>query len=144
MFECMEVLIGRNPSVSCFLQLSGTCSVQNTRIHTYEIHPIFLLCFMKIIFLVRVLPSVFAKMGGQFPSCATLEQEIEGTWMKFLNNDGIVTGDQENQDEFRLKALAFAHWTFQKFDGKLLVCDLQGLFKTGIKSTFSFSFTKIA
>ena len=65
-------------------------------------------------------------MGGQFPRYSTLEEEIEGRWVKFLNNDGVEIGEQDNQEEFRLKALAFAHWTYQKFDGKLLVCDLQG------------------
>ena len=34
-------------------------------------------------------------------------------------------GGEENQ--FKLKALAFAHWTFNKFDGRLL--DLQGKLK---------------
>ena len=66
-------------------------------------------------------------MTGQFPSCGILEHEIEGTWQKFLNNDGLEMGGEENQ--FKLKALAFAHWTFNKFDGRLLVCDLQGKLK---------------
>lgn len=39
-----------------------------------------------------------------------MEHEIEGTWQKFLNNDGLEVGGEENQ--FKLKALAFAHWTF--------------------------------
>lgn len=30
---------------------------------------------------------------------------------------------------FRNKALAFAHWTYHKFDAKILVCDLQGKLK---------------
>ena len=75
-------------------------------------------------FVIRVLPSVYAKMGVQFPSCATIEPEIEGTWHKFMNNDGLEVG--EGPEGFRNKALAFAHWTYHKFDGKLLVCDLQG------------------
>ena len=74
-----------------------------------------------------MLPSLFVKMTGQFPSCGILEHEIEGTWQKFLNNDGVEMGGEENQ--FKLKALAFAHWTFNKFDGRLLVCDLQGKLK---------------
>ena len=62
-------------------------------------------------------------MGGQFPSSATIEPEIEGTWQKFMKNDGLEIGDgQENQ--FTLKAIAFAHRTFNKFGGKLLACDL--------------------
>ena len=78
-------------------------------------------------FLNRVLPSVYAKMGGQFPSCATIEPEIEGTWHKFMNNGGLEVGEgPESFRNCRNKALAFAHWTFHKFDGKLLVCDLQG------------------
>ena len=66
-------------------------------------------------------------MTGEFRSCGILEHEIEGTWQKFLNNDGLEMGGEENQ--FKLKALAFAHWTFNKFDGRLLVCDLQGKLK---------------
>jgi len=50
-----------------------------------------------------------------------------GNLAKFLNNDGLEMGREENQ--FKLKALAFAHWTFTKFDGRLLVCDLQGKLK---------------
>jgi len=58
---------------------------------------------------IRVLPSVFAKMGGQFPSCATIEPLVEGSsWQKFMNNDGIEIGD--GQEDFRLKSLAFPHW----------------------------------
>ena len=79
---------------------------------------------MTFFFLIRVLPSVFAKMGGQLPSSATIEPELVGTWQKFMNNDGVEVG--EGQEEFRLKALAFAHWTFHRLGGKLLVCDLQG------------------
>ena len=48
-----------------------------------------------------------------------MEHEIEGTWQKFLNNDGLDMGGEENQ--FKLKALAFAHWTFNKFDGRRLI-----------------------
>lgn len=67
-------------------------------------------------------------MGGQFPSCATIEPLVEGSsWQKFMNNDGIEIGD--GQEDFRLKSLAFAHWTYNKFGGKLLVCDLQGKLK---------------
>ena len=67
------------------------------------------------------------RWGGQFPSCATIEPEIEGTWHKFMNNDGLEVG--KGQESFRNKALSFAHWTYHKFDGKLLVCDLQGKLK---------------
>ena len=66
-------------------------------------------------------------MGGQFPSCATTEPEIEGTWHKFMNNDGVEVG--EDQESFRNKGLAFVRWTFHKSDGKLLVFDLQGKLK---------------
>ena len=59
------------------------------------------------------------RWGGQFPSCATIEPEIEGTWHKFMNNNGLEVG--KGQESFRNKALAF-----HKFDVKLLVCDLQG------------------
>lgn len=66
-------------------------------------------------------------MGGQFPCFATIEPEIEGTWHKFMNNDRLEIG--KGHESFRNKALAFTHWTFNRFGGKLLVCDLQGKLK---------------
>ena len=76
----------------------------------------------------RVLPSVLVKLSGQFPACATIEPEIDcGRWSKFLNNDGLEAPVDGNQsDMFQMKALAFAHWSFHRFNGRLLVCDLQG------------------
>lgn len=50
-------------------------------------------------------------------------------WIKFLNNDGQEVSRRiahEPVEEFRLKALAFAHWTFHRFNGKAVICDLQG------------------
>lgn len=72
------------------------------------------------------MPSLFVKLTGQFPAYATIEPEIKGTWIKFLNNDGQEVMIDGQCEEFKLKALAFAHWTFHKFKGKVLVCDLQG------------------
>lgn len=69
--------------------------------------------------------------SGQCPPWGLLEPKVgEGQWHKFLNNDGQeVSQRAENApevEEFRLKALAFAHWTFKRFNGKAVVCDLQG------------------
>ena len=44
-----------------------------------------------------------------------------------MSNDGLEVG--KGHEGLRNKALAFAHWTYHKFDGKLLVRDLQGKLK---------------
>lgn len=43
-------------------------------------------------FVIRVLPSVYAKMGEQLPSCATIELKSEGTWHKIYEHDGLENG----------------------------------------------------
>lgn len=43
-------------------------------------------------FVIRVLPSVYAKMGGQLPSCATIELKSEGTWHKIYEHDRLENG----------------------------------------------------
>ena len=62
-------------------------------------------------------------------------------WYTFINNDGDETSFDERKDslpamvkEFGEKTLAFAHWVFDQFSGKVLVCDLQGNF--AIHSSF--------
>ena len=51
-------------------------------------------------------------------------------WLKFLNNDGQEVSQRsahgQEVEEFRLKAFGFAHWTFKRFSGKAIICDLQG------------------
>lgn len=82
-------------------------------------------------YLDSVAASVHAKMAsGQCPAWGILEPQIcGGRWMKFLNNDGQEVALEDPPDqllEFCHKSLTFAHWTFQHFGGRAVVCDLQG------------------
>ena len=86
---------------------------------------------VTLFILYSVIPVMHVKLkSGQFPPWGSMEPYIQGTWLKFINNDGQVVdiGEHPSEEdvEFSKKALAFAHWTFKKFQGKALVCDLQG------------------
>ena len=84
-----------------------------------------------------VLPSVHVKLlSGQFPPWGLIQPCIRGKWHKFLNNDGqavaMVENPAEEVVEFCNKSLAFAHCTYKHFEGRAVVCDLQG---TGFSSS---------
>ena len=53
----------------------------------------------------------------------TVEEFIDGDFIKYINNDGIVNSKQH---QLMGKAECFAHFTFQKSQGKLIVLDIQG------------------
>ena len=55
---------------------------------------------------------------------ATMERFVEGTFEKYINNNGIII-DSKNSD-MNLKAAAFVHFTFEKSHRKLMVVDIQG------------------
>ncbi|KAK3754933.1 hypothetical protein QZH41_019354 [Actinostola sp. cb2023] len=57
--------------------------------------------------------------GGAF---VTIEEFIDGAFVKFINNNGELCEDGELCE----KAQAFAHFTYQKSEGKLIVLDIQG------------------
>ena len=87
--------------------------------------------FQSVLIYDSVLPSVHVKLlSGQCPAWGLVEPRIGGTWYKFLNNDAqeVALGDNvpEQVTEFSQKSLAFAHWTFNYFQQRALVCDLQG------------------
>jgi len=49
-----------------------------------------------------------------------IEEFIDGKYVKFNSNAGY-----ENQDLSQVMA-AFTHWTWERTDRKLMICDLQG------------------
>ena len=95
---------------------------------------------VKLFILYSVIPSVHVKLkSGQFPPWGSMEPYIQGRWYKFINNDGQVVDIRENPREevveFSKKCQAFSHWTYKRFQGKAVVCDLQGMiFCCGFKS----------
>ena len=52
----------------------------------------------------------------------TIEEYINGDFVKYINNDGDICEEGEIGD----KAQAFAHFTYEKSEGKLIVLDIQG------------------
>ncbi len=55
---------------------------------------------------------------------ATMERFVEGTFEKYINNNGII--DDNNTSDISLKAAAFVHFSFEKSNRKLMVVDIQG------------------
>ena len=90
--------------------------------------------FTKFNFIHSVASPEHLKMtSGQCPAWGILEPQISsGKWVKFLNNDGqevAVEAPSDKEQEFCQKSLSFAHWTFQHFGGRAVVCDLQGRYR---------------
>ena len=60
-----------------------------------------------------------------------MEPYIQGRWYKLIKNDGQVVDIGENPSEevveFIKKCQAFSHCTYKPFEGKAVVCDLQGM-----------------
>ena len=55
----------------------------------------------------------------------TVEEFIEGTFAKCINNTGEICGDVSS--EISLKADAFVHFTYVNFNQQLMVSDIQGV-----------------
>lgn len=53
----------------------------------------------------------------------TVEEFIDGDFVKFINNNGIVC---EEDTTLCKKAQAFSHFTYEKSEGKVMVLDIQG------------------
>ena len=64
----------------------------------------------------------YANFNGEY---VTLEEFIEGTFAKYINNTGEICGDESS--ELSLKAEAFVHFTYVNSDQQLLVSDIQGV-----------------
>ncbi|KAK6536346.1 hypothetical protein TWF281_000585 [Arthrobotrys megalospora] len=58
-------------------------------------------------------------------TCISLEPFIEGHYVKYNNNAGYVNGDITEKSN--KAAQAFSHFTFERSQGRFLVCDLQGV-----------------
>lgn len=56
--------------------------------------------------------------------CVTVEEFIDGEFIKYLNNTGIVC--VKKADPFSQKAECLAHFSHEKSQGKLLLVDIQG------------------
>jgi hypothetical protein len=58
--------------------------------------------------------------------CLSLEPFIQGTYVKYNSNSGWVN-KVVSRDRFSQIAQAFSHFTFERSQGRFLVCDLQGV-----------------
>ena len=54
----------------------------------------------------------------------TIEEFIDGTFVKYINNNGVITCDE---GEVRNKSEAFIHFTWERSGKNLMVVDLQGV-----------------
>ena len=63
-----------------------------------------------------------ANFNGEY---ATVEEFIEGTFAKYINNTGEICGDVSS--EISLKAEAFVHFTYVNSNQQLVVSDIQGV-----------------
>ena len=63
----------------------------------------------------------FGKLYGQ---CVTVEEYLEGTFQKHVNNNGYVCGDG---GELSSKVETFSHYTYVKSGTQLMVLDIQGV-----------------
>ena len=62
-------------------------------------------------------------MGKTSDNYVTVEEFIPGEFVKYMNNNGELC---ESNSEAARKAQAFAHFTYEKSEGKVIVLDLQG------------------
>ncbi|OAA57623.1 MHCK/EF2 kinase [Niveomyces insectorum RCEF 264] len=58
-------------------------------------------------------------------ACISLEPFLEGDYSKYNNNSGGVHG--RTDDPTNQAAQAFSHFTYERSQGRFLVCDLQGV-----------------
>jgi hypothetical protein len=70
--------------------------------------------------------SCFKGKSGAADDCVSLEPYICGTYVKYNGNSGWVN-KSVSQDRFSQIAQAFSHFTFERSQGRFLVCDLQGV-----------------
>ncbi|KAK3364137.1 kinase-like domain-containing protein [Lasiosphaeria hispida] len=57
-------------------------------------------------------------------ACISLETFLEGTYIKYNGNAGFV--EDRHEGSANQAAQAFSHFTFERSQGRFLVCDLQG------------------
>ncbi|KAK6191268.1 hypothetical protein SNE40_003000 [Patella caerulea] len=60
----------------------------------------------------------------------TIEEYVDGQFKKWINNNGVIVPLSDmatiKDKEIFLKAQCFVHYTYEKFDKKLMVLDIQG------------------
>ena len=59
--------------------------------------------------------------------CVSIEEYIDGDFIKYINNNGDLCEEKNVMVE---KAECYAHFTYEKSEGKLIVLDLQGSYYT--------------
>ena len=64
----------------------------------------------------------YANFNGEY---ITVEEFIEGTFAKYINNNGEICGDVSS--EISLKVEAFVHFTYVNSNQQLMVSDIQGV-----------------
>ena len=64
----------------------------------------------------------YANFNGEY---ITVEEFIEGTFAKYINNNGEICGDVSS--DLSLKAEAFVHFTYVNSNQQLMVSDIQGV-----------------
>jgi hypothetical protein len=70
--------------------------------------------------------SCFKGKSDAADDCLSLEPYIRGTYVKYNGNSGWVN-ESNPRDHFSEVAQAFSHFTFERSQGRFLVCDLQGV-----------------
>uniref|UniRef100_A0ABM0MBV2 Uncharacterized protein LOC102800630 n=1 Tax=Saccoglossus kowalevskii TaxID=10224 RepID=A0ABM0MBV2_SACKO len=70
----------------------------------------------------RVLPCYIMKVEGE--PYYTIEKFLPGKFKKYLNNNGVAAKDGGVITD---KMCSFAHWCYQKYSGRILLLDLQGV-----------------
>jgi hypothetical protein len=64
--------------------------------------------------------------GGEGNQCMSLEPFMSGAYVKYNSNSGYVNDENANCP-INMAAQAFSHFTFERSQGKFLVCDVQGV-----------------
>ncbi|KAF2028257.1 hypothetical protein EK21DRAFT_70096 [Setomelanomma holmii] len=70
--------------------------------------------------------TCFKGKSDAVDNCLSLEPFIQGEYVKYNNNCGWINEAKRN-DRFNQIAQAFSHFTFERSQGRFLVCDLQGV-----------------
>ena len=91
-----------------------------------------LLVYFNDVFILKS-KKTFLVDGKQQSKYYAVEKVLKGTFTKYNNNFDFVADFSKYEEKtkemsaFNKVAQAFSHYTFQKSDGNLLVCDLQGV-----------------
>lgn len=56
----------------------------------------------------------------------TVEEFVEGMFVKYINNDGVLWKNKNIDESLMKKAECFVHFTYEKSNKELMVLDIQG------------------